>query len=177
MLSAILVYSLVQWSQTDPVKGRCGCRFSFQPSKNTPDPTNQLCNDNLVEVCSCLVGMKACRHSGPILDQFVTTDLEITSVKKKKKFCCLKCCSLLMLSLCPGLLSTLRLLDDCSNSWTWATPTSVLALLKYKFSWHPFFLLCKWSTSFVLMTSQEVFNSRTSAEALMNSAMWPCTGR
>ena len=30
--------------QTDPVKGCCGCRFSFQPSKNTSDldqPTNQ----------------------------------------------------------------------------------------------------------------------------------------
>ena len=43
------ISSLEQWSQTDPVKGRCGCRFSFQPSKNTPDPTNQLCKDNSVD--------------------------------------------------------------------------------------------------------------------------------
>ena len=34
---------LRQWCQTDPVKGRCGCRFSFQPSKNTPDPI-QVCS-------------------------------------------------------------------------------------------------------------------------------------
>ena len=42
-------HTLKQWSQTDPVKGGCGCRFSFQPSKNTPDPTNQLCKDTSVE--------------------------------------------------------------------------------------------------------------------------------
>ena len=34
--------SFRQGCQTDPVKGRCGCRFSFQPSKSTPDP-NQVC--------------------------------------------------------------------------------------------------------------------------------------
>ena len=36
------VLGLDQWCQTNPVKGRCGCRFSFQPSKNTPD-LNQVC--------------------------------------------------------------------------------------------------------------------------------------
>ena len=34
--------SLGQWCQTDPVKGHCGCRFSFQPSKNTAD-LDQVC--------------------------------------------------------------------------------------------------------------------------------------
>ena len=64
--SFFVIMHLHQWCQTDPVKGRCGCRFSFQPSKNTPDPN---------QVCSCLVGMKTCSHSDPLLDQFDTTDL------------------------------------------------------------------------------------------------------
>ena len=73
---------LEQWCQTDPVKGHVAAGFhsnqarihlirircvSFQPSKNTAD---------LDQVCCCLVGMKTCSHSGPLLDQFDTTALE-----------------------------------------------------------------------------------------------------
>ena len=43
LLQMFCFFGLDQWCQTDPVKGRCGCRFSFQPSNNTPDP-NQLCS-------------------------------------------------------------------------------------------------------------------------------------
>ena len=62
-------------------KGPCGCRFSFQPSKNRPDPN---------QVCSCLIGWlvgwsisvvfllgwnENLQPRGPLLDQFDTTVL------------------------------------------------------------------------------------------------------
>ena len=46
-------HTIKQWCQTDPV--------------THTDPN---------QVCSCLVGMKACSHSSPLLDQFDTTAIK-----------------------------------------------------------------------------------------------------
>ena len=68
-------------------KGPCDCRFSFQLSKNTPDPN---------KVCSCLVGWlvgwsksgvflldwnENLQPHGPLLDQFDTCAIKCSDIK------------------------------------------------------------------------------------------------
>ena len=77
--------AVVSATKMPPPRSSNGCRFSFQPSNkhliqiscvlawlesNTPDSD---------QVCCCLVGMKTCSHSGPLLDQFDTTALSLVN--------------------------------------------------------------------------------------------------
>ena len=86
-----------QWSQTDPVKSHCGCRFSFQPSKNTPDSTysiNWIVFTQLICWIRCVLAWVEWKPaaSGPLLDQFETTVI--------LHLCLFNCWNVLFLSSC-----------------------------------------------------------------------------